>query len=58
MIWLEVIIALVIICFSAVLLFGAPYVPTLSPQVKAALELADLKPGQTLLELGAATARC
>ena len=31
----------------------APYVPTLTPlKVKAALELADLRPGQTLLELG------
>ena len=26
--------------------------PTLTPQVKAALQLADLKPGQILLELG------
>ena len=34
------------------LLVGAPYLPTLTPQVTAALALADLKPGQTLLELG------
>ncbi len=52
MIWLELAAVLVIICFSIVLLFGAPYVPTLKPQVEAALKLADLKPGQTLLELG------
>jgi hypothetical protein len=52
MIWFELVAALVIICFSAVLLFGAPYVPTLQPQVDAALKLVDLKPGQTLLELG------
>jgi SAM-dependent methyltransferase len=39
-------------CFAGVLLVGAPYLPTLTPQVKAALQLADLKPGQTLLELG------
>ena len=31
---------------------GAPYLPTLKPQVKTALKLADLQPGQTLLELG------
>ena len=31
---------------------GAPYLPTLTPQVTAALKLADLKPGQMLLELG------
>jgi SAM-dependent methyltransferase len=52
MIWLEASVALMIICFSGVLLFGAPYVPTLQPQVRTALELVDLKPGQTLLELG------
>lgn len=52
MIWLEAAAVVIIICFAAVVLFGAPYVPTLSPQVKTALELADLKKGQTLLELG------
>ncbi len=40
------------ICFSAVLLVGAPYLPTLGRQVKAVLELADLQSGDTLLELG------
>jgi SAM-dependent methyltransferase len=39
-------------CFGLVLLRGAPYLPTLTPQVTAALDLIDLKPGQTLLELG------
>ncbi len=43
----------IIICFAGVLLVGAPYLPTLTPQVKAALELADLKKGETLIELGA-----
>jgi len=38
--------------FGGVLLRGAPYVPTLDAQARAALELLDLKPGQTLLELG------
>jgi SAM-dependent methyltransferase len=37
--------------------FGAPYLPTLSPQVSAAFELLDLKPGQTLLELGCGDGR-
>lgn len=41
-----------LICFCGVLLVGAPYVPTLSPQIVAALELADLSADQTLLELG------
>ncbi len=40
------------ICFAGVLLFGAPYLPTLKPQVLVALQLADMKPGQTLIELG------
>ena len=43
---------LVLLCFAGVLLVGAPYVPTLTPQVEAALELANVMPNQTLLELG------
>jgi hypothetical protein len=45
-------IFIIIVCFGGVLLFGAPYLPTLGPQVIAALELADLKAGDMLLELG------
>jgi len=40
------------LCFVLVLARGAPYLPTLTPQVEAALELAELSPGQTLIELG------
>lgn len=43
--------------FSFVLLFGAPYLPTLSVQAKAALDLVDLKPGEHLLELGCGDGR-
>ena len=50
--WLIVGLAVLLFCFSGVLFFGAPYLPTLTPQVTAALELADLQPGETLLELG------
>lgn len=42
----------VIACFGFVLLRGAPYLPTLDTQVRAALDLVDLEPGDTLLELG------
>jgi hypothetical protein len=42
----------VVMFFGFVILFGAPYLPTLKPQTNAALDLLDLKPGQTLLELG------
>jgi 16S rRNA A1518/A1519 N6-dimethyltransferase RsmA/KsgA/DIM1 with predicted DNA glycosylase/AP lyase activity len=45
-------VAILIVCFIGVLLFGAPYLPTLTQQVSAALELANLQPGQTLIELG------
>ena len=52
MIWIGLAIGLLAVCFAGVLLFGAPYLPTLKPQVKAALDLAELKKGETLLELG------
>jgi 16S rRNA A1518/A1519 N6-dimethyltransferase RsmA/KsgA/DIM1 with predicted DNA glycosylase/AP lyase activity len=52
MIWLAYFVGAVIVCFVGVLKFGAPYLPTLSPQVEVALDLAELKPGETLLELG------
>ncbi len=42
----------VLCSFAFVVLFGAPYVPTLRRQREVALDLLDLKPGQTLLELG------
>jgi len=50
--WLILAGAAFIVCFGFVLLFGAPYLPTLTRQVETALELVNLKPGQTLLELG------
>lgn len=52
MIWLVLGLLALAACFGGVLLVGAPYLPTLGPQVRAALELADLKAGDTLLELG------
>jgi SAM-dependent methyltransferase len=55
MIWLVAL--LVLLCFAGVVLFGAPYVPTLRPQIEIALDLADLEPGQTLLELGSGDGR-
>jgi hypothetical protein len=46
-----------IICFAGVIFFGAPYLPTLSRQRQSALDLLDLKPGQTLLEPGSGDGR-
>lgn len=56
MIWM-IIVAVLLVCFGGVLLFGAPYLPTLTPQVKTALQLAGLKPGDTLIELGCGDGR-
>lgn len=39
--------------FGAVVVVGAPYLPTLKRQHDAIFELLDLSPGSTLLELGA-----
>jgi SAM-dependent methyltransferase len=40
-----------------VVVFGAPYLPTMRPQIAAAFDLLDLKPGQTMLELGCGDGR-
>ncbi len=50
--WLLLGSAIIVLLFGMVLLFGAPYVPTLRPQVDAAFKLLNLKNGQHLLELG------
>ena len=55
--FLWVLLALVVLVFAFVVAFGAPFLPTLSPQVKRALDLMDLKPGETLLELGSGDGR-
>lgn len=57
MAWLFLAGLLIIGLFSFVLLFGAPFLPTLSNRKKDALELLDLKPGQVLLELGSGDGR-
>lgn len=52
-----VVIGLFVLLFGFVVAFGAPFLPTLGKQVGASLELIDLKPGQTLLELGSGDGR-
>ncbi len=47
----------VVLLFGFVVAFGAPYLPTLKSQADTALDLLDLKPGQTLLELGCGDGR-
>lgn len=43
--------------FTFVVVFGAPFLPTLNPKIVIALKLIDLKKGQTLLELGSGDGR-
>jgi hypothetical protein len=50
--WLIIIGTILILLFCFVIFFGAPYLPTLSAQRLAALQMLELKQGQTLIELG------
>lgn len=52
MTFIWVLVVVIIFCFAVVLIVGAPYLPTLNKNLDAALKLAELKKGQTLLELG------
>jgi SAM-dependent methyltransferase len=54
---LIIISALIALLFSAVVAFGAPFLPTLSKRVDDAILLLELKPGQTFLELGCGDGR-
>ncbi len=47
----------IVLLFCGVVAFGAPFLPTLSNRVDDALDLLDLKPGQTMLELGCGDGR-
>lgn len=49
---LVIVLILIFFVFVFVIIFGAPYVPTLKSQRQTALDLLDLKKGQTLYELG------
>lgn len=48
---------IVVLLFSFVVAFGAPFLPTLSKRVDDAVELLELKKGDTLLELGSGDGR-
>ncbi|MBP7821193.1 class I SAM-dependent methyltransferase [Candidatus Saccharibacteria bacterium] len=52
-----IVILFILACFAVVLLFGAPYLPTLKQQQAEALKMLDLKRGETLLELGCGDGR-
>lgn len=55
--WLVLIGAATILLFSFVIAFGAPFLPTLKGRMAEALNLLDLRPGQTMLELGSGDGR-
>ncbi|HSX18288.1 MAG TPA: hypothetical protein VLE51_02965 [Candidatus Saccharimonadales bacterium] len=48
---------ILVLVYAAVLPFGAPYLPTLKNQSSEALDLIDLKPGQTFVDLGCGDGR-
>lgn len=52
-----VLAVVLVLAFGFVVLFGAPYVPTLKLQTTDALDLLDLRPGQVLVELGSGDGR-
>jgi 16S rRNA A1518/A1519 N6-dimethyltransferase RsmA/KsgA/DIM1 with predicted DNA glycosylase/AP lyase activity len=54
---LIVIVLSIIFLFGFVVWFGPPYLPTMKLQIETALDLLDLKPGQTMLELGSGDGR-
>lgn len=47
----------IILLFAGVVFVGAPYLPTMKPQIAAAFTLLNLKKGQRLLELGCGDGR-
>lgn len=52
-----ILIGVVFMLFALAVFFGAPYLPTLKPQINDALDMLDLKKGQTMLELGSGDGR-
>ena len=46
------VVFVVVISFSFVVLFGAPYLPVMTASAEQAIDLLDLKEGQTIIDLG------
>lgn len=57
MIWLFLIVLAVIMLLGFVVFFGPPFLPTLNKNIETALDLLDLKAGQTMLDLGSGDGR-
>lgn len=54
---IAIILGVVFLVFAFAVFFGAPYLPTLKPQINEALDLMNLKKGQTMIELGSGDGR-
>lgn len=54
---LFILIVAIVLCFGVTVFFGAPYLPTLKPQITTALDMLELKSGQTMLEIGSGDGR-
>lgn len=52
-----IVATVLLVIFALAIAFGAPYLPTLRPQVDTMFDLLDLKPGQTFIELGSGDGR-
>lgn len=55
--WLIIVLMIIVLCFSFVVFFGAPYLPTLRININQALDMLNLKEGQKMLELGSGDGR-
>jgi hypothetical protein len=55
--WMYLVGFFIILAFALVVFFGPPYLPTFRRQINVALDLLDLKEGETLLELGSGDGR-
>jgi SAM-dependent methyltransferase len=57
LLWFIVIGIVTILAFALPVMFGPPYLPTLRLNLETALDMLDLKQGQTLLDLGSGDGR-
>jgi SAM-dependent methyltransferase len=55
--WIALTGVIIALAFGIVIFVGPPYLPTMRKQTDAALDMLDLKPGDTLLELGSGDGR-
>ena len=54
---LVILLVVLVYSFTVGVVFGAPYLPTLNEQRQIALDMLQLKPGQTLYDLGCGDGR-